>query len=170
MTTDDYNCAAEEDTVGCLSRVRRGTSQCWSKVCGIMNLVVDAWVILQAARSAISWVSSQNYALQSSCSVIQRFYRTPCHKQDRGSFRTCLASCRGNWTHSPSPFGPLYRHQRLIVSSKDGSTNPRGIPYAPFVDKVEDYVSSRGEVDGTMKSFQEMISYDWIICGYYGQG
>ncbi|MCJ1233826.1 peptide chain release factor 1 [Varicellaria rhodocarpa] len=41
---------------------------------------------------------------------------------------------------------------------KDGSTNPRGIPYAPFVDKVEDYVSSRAEVDGTMKSFQEMIS------------
>ncbi|MCJ1350322.1 MAG: peptide chain release factor 1 [Icmadophila ericetorum] len=43
--------------------------------------------------------------------------------------------------------------------SKDAApTNPRGIPYAPFVDKVEDYVSSRAEVDGTMKSFQEMIS------------
>ncbi|KAI4260868.1 MAG: hypothetical protein LQ352_000023 [Teloschistes flavicans] len=41
---------------------------------------------------------------------------------------------------------------------KDAGTNPRGIPYAPFVDKVEDYVSSRAEVDGTMKSFQEMIS------------
>lgn len=27
------------------------------------------------------------------------------------------------------------------------------------MDKVEDYVSSRAEVDGTMKSFQEMISY-----------
>lgn len=26
------------------------------------------------------------------------------------------------------------------------------------MDKVEDYVSSRAEVDGTMKSFQEMIS------------
>ena len=47
----------------------------------------------------------------------------------------------------------------LTMNSKDGSTNPRGIPYAPFVDKVEDYVSSRAEVDGTMKSFQEMISY-----------
>ncbi len=43
--------------------------------------------------------------------------------------------------------------------SKDAQTNPRGIPYAPFVDKVEDYVASRAEVDGTMKSFQEMISY-----------
>ena len=41
---------------------------------------------------------------------------------------------------------------------KNTPTNPRGIPYAPFVDKVEDYVSSRAEVDGTMKSFQEMIS------------
>lgn len=47
----------------------------------------------------------------------------------------------------------------LIAYSKDTATNPRGIPFAPFVDKVEDYVSSRAEVDGTMKSFQEMISY-----------
>ena len=46
----------------------------------------------------------------------------------------------------------------LNRSSKDAPTNPRGIPYAPFVDKVEDYVASRAEVDGTMKSFQEMIS------------
>ncbi|KAL8681281.1 MAG: hypothetical protein Q9224_000056 [Gallowayella concinna] len=44
------------------------------------------------------------------------------------------------------------------LQSKDAAANPRGIPYAPFVDKVEDYVSSRVEVDGTMKSFQEMIS------------
>ena len=44
-------------------------------------------------------------------------------------------------------------------SSKDGPTNPRGIPYAPFVDKVEDYVSSRAEVEGALKKFQEMISY-----------
>ncbi|EON65174.1 hypothetical protein W97_04411 [Coniosporium apollinis CBS 100218] len=41
---------------------------------------------------------------------------------------------------------------------KDAPTNPRGIPYAPFVDKVEDYVSTRAEVEGTLKSFQEMIS------------
>ncbi|KZF21933.1 Prefoldin, subunit 3 [Xylona heveae TC161] len=38
-----------------------------------------------------------------------------------------------------------------------GSTNPRGIPVAPFVDRVEDYVSSRAEVESTLKSFQEMI-------------
>ncbi|KAF2838512.1 Prefoldin, subunit 3 [Patellaria atrata CBS 101060] len=44
------------------------------------------------------------------------------------------------------------------AGSKDAPTNPRGIPYAPFVDKVEDYVSSRAEVEGTLKSFQEMIS------------
>lgn len=41
---------------------------------------------------------------------------------------------------------------------KEAATNVRGIPYAPFVDKVEDYVSSRADVDKTMKSFQEMIS------------
>jgi hypothetical protein len=44
------------------------------------------------------------------------------------------------------------------LKGKDAATNPRGIPYAPFVDRVEDYVSSRAEVDSTMKSFQEMIS------------
>ncbi|EOD48134.1 putative prefoldin subunit [Neofusicoccum parvum] len=44
------------------------------------------------------------------------------------------------------------------ASSKDAPTNPRGIPYAPFVDRVEDYVTTRAEVEGTLKSFQEMIS------------
>lgn len=39
------------------------------------------------------------------------------------------------------------------------ATNPRGIPYAPFVDKVEDYVTSRADVETTLKKFQEMISY-----------
>ncbi|KKP05085.1 hypothetical protein THAR02_02796, partial [Trichoderma harzianum] len=37
-------------------------------------------------------------------------------------------------------------------------TNPRGIPYAPFVDKVEDYVSTRDDVEPTLRNFQEMIS------------
>ncbi|KAL9081570.1 MAG: hypothetical protein Q9159_007248 [Coniocarpon cinnabarinum] len=40
----------------------------------------------------------------------------------------------------------------------DGATNPRGIPFAPFVEKVEDYVSSRAETEATLKNFQEMIS------------
>jgi hypothetical protein len=49
---------------------------------------------------------------------------------------------------------------KLTHNRKDlAPTNPRGIPYAPFVDKVEDYVSSRAEVETTLKSFQEMISY-----------
>ncbi|KFX93956.1 hypothetical protein V490_04584 [Pseudogymnoascus sp. VKM F-3557] len=38
------------------------------------------------------------------------------------------------------------------------ATNPRGIPYAPFVDKVEDYVTTRADVEATLKSFQEMIA------------
>ncbi|QSZ31481.1 hypothetical protein DSL72_001046 [Monilinia vaccinii-corymbosi] len=37
-------------------------------------------------------------------------------------------------------------------------TNERGIPYAPFVDRVEDYVSSREDVEPTLRRFQEMIS------------
>jgi hypothetical protein len=45
-------------------------------------------------------------------------------------------------------------------------TNPRGIPYAPFVDKVEDYVTSRADVEATLKNFQEMISY---VCAGWNQ-
>ncbi|TGO47050.1 hypothetical protein BCON_0296g00090 [Botryotinia convoluta] len=37
-------------------------------------------------------------------------------------------------------------------------TNERGIPYAPFVDRVEDYVTTRADVEPTLKRFQEMIS------------
>lgn len=50
----------------------------------------------------------------------------------------------------------LICHSKTL--STETPTNPRGIPFAPFVDKVEDYVSSRAEVEGTMRSFQEMIS------------
>ncbi|KAF4556317.1 PRF1 prefoldin subunit 3 [Elsinoe fawcettii] len=42
--------------------------------------------------------------------------------------------------------------------TKDTTTNPRGIPYAPFVDRVEDYVTSTTDVESTLKSFSEMIS------------
>ncbi|KAM0348418.1 hypothetical protein ACHAPU_004390 [Fusarium lateritium] len=46
------------------------------------------------------------------------------------------------------------------ASSEDATpTNPRGIPYAPFVDKVEDYVTTRDDVEPTLRSFQEMISW-----------
>lgn len=45
-----------------------------------------------------------------------------------------------------------------VLSSKDAPTNPRGIPHAPFVDNVEDYVTSRAEVEPTMNKFQEMIA------------
>ncbi|KAJ5523092.1 Prefoldin subunit 3 [Penicillium pulvis] len=37
-------------------------------------------------------------------------------------------------------------------------TNARGIPVAPFVDNVADYVSSRDDVEPTLRRFQEMIS------------
>lgn len=47
----------------------------------------------------------------------------------------------------------------LNQKAKEMPTNPRGIPQAIFVDKVEDYVTSRDQVEGTLKSFQEMISY-----------
>jgi len=45
-----------------------------------------------------------------------------------------------------SPVGPAVR------------ANPRGIPFAPFVDRVEEYVTSPDEVEPTLRKFQEMIS------------
>jgi hypothetical protein len=59
----------------------------------------------------------------------------------------------------------LFRNDREDLSVTQSSSgkdatpsNPRGIPYAPFVDKVEDYVASRDDVEPTLRSFQEMIS------------
>lgn len=37
-------------------------------------------------------------------------------------------------------------------------TNPRGIPAAPFVSSVTEFVTSRAEVEPTLRNFQEMIS------------
>jgi hypothetical protein len=45
-----------------------------------------------------------------------------------------------------------------ISSPVTTQTNARGIPVAPFIDNVSDYVSSRAEVEPTLRSFQEMIS------------
>ncbi|KAI4955473.1 peptide chain release factor 1 [Alternaria rosae] len=45
--------------------------------------------------------------------------------------------------------------------AKGGSgpeTNPRGIPVAPFIDRVEDYVTDRADVEKTINNFKEMIS------------
>ncbi|KAI5277062.1 Prefoldin, subunit 3 [Aureobasidium subglaciale] len=43
------------------------------------------------------------------------------------------------------------------TKKSDAPTNPRGIPYAPFVDNVSDYCTTRAEVEPTLKSFTEMI-------------
>ncbi|EGS22120.1 uncharacterized protein CTHT_0016360 [Thermochaetoides thermophila DSM 1495] len=49
--------------------------------------------------------------------------------------------------------------QAKETATKDATpSNPRGIPYAPFVDKVEDYVSSRDDVEPTLRRFQELIA------------
>src|SRR5215471_2543311 len=56
----------------------------------------------------------------------------------------------GQWAISP--------HSSKLQPTNPSTTNPRGIPVAPFVDNVLDYVSSRAEVEPTLRSFQEMIS------------
>lgn len=37
-------------------------------------------------------------------------------------------------------------------------TNPRGIPRAPFVGKVEEFVTSPEDINGTLRKFDEMLS------------
>ncbi|ODQ66636.1 Prefoldin, subunit 3 [Nadsonia fulvescens var. elongata DSM 6958] len=44
-----------------------------------------------------------------------------------------------------------------IKESEANYVNPRGIPQAPFVEKVEDYVQSRDQVESILKSFQDML-------------
>ncbi|KAK3317834.1 Prefoldin subunit-domain-containing protein [Cercophora scortea] len=48
--------------------------------------------------------------------------------------------------------------ETAAATRKEPASNPRGIPYAPFVDKVEDYVTTRADVEPTLRSFQEMIA------------
>lgn len=37
-------------------------------------------------------------------------------------------------------------------------TNPRGIPRAPFVDKVEEFISGPEDINATLHKFDEMLS------------
>ncbi|KAL9107140.1 MAG: hypothetical protein Q9227_007920 [Pyrenula ochraceoflavens] len=53
---------------------------------------------------------------------------------------------------------PLHSKSSASDSQTATITNPRGIPQAPFVSSVSDYVSSRAQVEPTLRSFSEMIS------------
>ena len=46
-----------------------------------------------------------------------------------------------------------------VLSHLNRYTNPRGIPRAPFVDKVDEYVTSPEDINGTLRKFDEMLSY-----------
>lgn len=59
----------------------------------------------------------------------------------------CVGSTVFNFAYEPHPRSP------------DPATNPRGIPLAPFVGKVEDYVATRADVEPALSKFQEMVSY-----------
>ncbi|ORX46284.1 Prefoldin, subunit 3 [Hesseltinella vesiculosa] len=45
-----------------------------------------------------------------------------------------------------------------MSGASDVSSNPRGIPRSPFVERVEDYVSEAEPVEVVLKKFQEAIS------------
>jgi hypothetical protein len=82
-------------------------------------------------------------------------------------------SARGDWVwcNYPSTMANVARALRSVERSisnsqltfdysEDAPTNPRGIPRAIFIDRVEDYITDRSEVESTINSFKEMISYD----------
>ncbi|ESA42017.1 prefoldin subunit 3, variant [Neurospora crassa OR74A] len=86
-----------------------------------------------------------------------------------------LGANRGTQVEAPRldrsfPFPLTTRHVRSILrmatkgkevetAGRDATpANPRGIPQAPFVDKVEDYVTSRADVEPTLRRFQELIA------------
>nr|CAH17866.1 prefoldin subnit (Prf), putative [Pneumocystis carinii] len=44
------------------------------------------------------------------------------------------------------------------MKSKEAPLNQKGIPTAPFVDKIEDYVTSQEQVEPTLRQFQKLIA------------
>lgn len=67
---------------------------------------------------------------------------------------------QGKYTNCRDPNRSAGASLTRVCCSADDATprNPRGIPHAPFVDKVEDYIATRQDVEPTLRSFQEMIS------------
>ncbi|THV69356.1 Prefoldin, subunit 3, partial [Aureobasidium pullulans] len=59
--------------------------------------------------------------------------------------------------HPQLQTAPKLTCQLRHSKKSDAPTNPRGIPFAPFVDNVSDYCTTRAEVEPTLKSFSEMI-------------
>ncbi|KAM0716969.1 hypothetical protein Q7P37_006821 [Cladosporium fusiforme] len=70
------------------------------------------------------------------------------------ALETCLPK---STTPETPPQKPNMTEQLKL--GKDAATNERGIPFAPFVERVEDYVTTRADVEKTLQSFSEMISY-----------
>ncbi|KAF8423206.1 hypothetical protein BGX38DRAFT_1147282 [Terfezia claveryi] len=58
----------------------------------------------------------------------------------------------------PTPSLPPVWWSKTTIGYADAATNPRGIPTAPFVEKVEDYIATRADVEPALRKFQEMIS------------
>ena len=56
----------------------------------------------------------------------------------------------------------MLRIQYLSIA-ENRYTNPRGIPRAPFVDKVEEFVTSPEEINATLRKFDEMLSYVSLV-------
>ncbi|TGJ87465.1 hypothetical protein E0Z10_g1265 [Xylaria hypoxylon] len=76
-----------------------------------------------------------------------------------GSSREVLAEIKQVGSKPEAGFAMPAQVGKAAAENASAPTNPRGIPCAPFVDKAEDYVSSRHEVEATLRNFQEMISY-----------
>lgn len=132
------------------------TSACWR--------VEEAWRI--ECKHELMAVSKQRTS-------IDRVDRLTCRSRGslnvqrwiaiEGSSLNGFKNCSGVCISKVEGIGKIVQEtDRTGSCSKDAPTNPRGIPFAPFVDNVEDYVSTRADVEGTLKSFQEMISYVYL--------
>ncbi|KAF3161113.1 hypothetical protein TWF788_002763 [Orbilia oligospora] len=73
------------------------------------------------------------------------------------------SSSRGNPGSSSSSSGnkkstPSKKGSKGKKGPKDTKTNPRGIPEAPFIENVEDFVTSKQEIEPAIRKFSEMIA------------
>jgi hypothetical protein len=75
---------------------------------------------------------------------------------ERRSSRHQQDSERSRWRKQQPKILRTSTSYNILTSSY---TNPRGIPRAPFVGKVEEFVTSSEDINVTLRKFDEMLSY-----------
>jgi hypothetical protein len=89
-------------------------------------------------------------------------FRATAKNDDRARTLTNTTSSANTFPMAVSnPSEATYPPRLLLINMliPCSYTNPRGIPRAPFVDKVEDFLTSPDDVSSTLRKFDEMLSY-----------